>query len=291
MLFSIILPTYNRAPLIDNAIRSLLSQDYHDFELLIIDDGSTDETSRIVNAYDDERVLYYYKENEERNIARNFGISKAKGRYIGFLDSDDTIYSNHLNEAFSMILNNNYPEIIHLNFDIQEDHLSTSQIRNFESRDINKALIDDNYLNCNSIFIRSDIIKKYQFLDSINAVVGEDYYLWLRLASRYKIHLSKTVTSTINVHQDRSLKNIDANKLKIGIQEIHDSLLKDQVFLQYYRRKAYKYFSNNYLFIALHLAIEKQKLESIRYIKRSLTTYLPNIFSVKLFGVLKTLFR
>jgi glycosyltransferase involved in cell wall biosynthesis len=87
--FSIILPTYNRASFISKAIESVIDQLYNKWELIILDDGSTDNTKEIVLSFNDDRIRYIYQENKERSAARNNGIRNAKGEYICFLDSDD----------------------------------------------------------------------------------------------------------------------------------------------------------------------------------------------------------
>jgi len=94
--FSIILPTFNRASYLEKAIGSVLSQTFEDFELIIVDDGSTDNTRTVVENWQDDRLNYFFKQNEERSIARNFGIARAHGRYVNFLDSDDYFYPHHL---------------------------------------------------------------------------------------------------------------------------------------------------------------------------------------------------
>ena len=87
-LVSVIIPTYNRAEIIEEAVDSVLAQDYKDFELIVVDDGSTDNTSEVLATYgDDIRVLY--QENKGVSAARNRGISEAAGKLIAFLDSDD----------------------------------------------------------------------------------------------------------------------------------------------------------------------------------------------------------
>ena len=72
-VFSIILPTYNRAQLLPTAINSVIGQEYSNWELIVIDDGSTDNTQMVVKKIDDNRIKYYYQENQERSIARNNG--------------------------------------------------------------------------------------------------------------------------------------------------------------------------------------------------------------------------
>ncbi|MDF1845400.1 MAG: glycosyltransferase family 2 protein, partial [Rubripirellula sp.] len=89
--FSIIVPTFNRASLIPRCLQSVLAQNFVDFELIVADDGSTDETDQIVQRFaaDDSRVHYVRQENKGAGDARNLGASIAKGRYLIFLDSDD----------------------------------------------------------------------------------------------------------------------------------------------------------------------------------------------------------
>ena len=103
--FSIILPTYNRASMIFSAIDSVITQSFTNWELIIVDDGSTDNTKEIIDSYiiSDKRIKYFYQENSERSIARNNGISKAKGDWICFLDSDDLYHNNHLITFFNFI--------------------------------------------------------------------------------------------------------------------------------------------------------------------------------------------
>ena len=89
ILFSIILPTFNRSYLIQKAIKSVLCQSYPVFELIIVDDGSKDNTGEVVKSFKDQRIKYYYLENQGRSFARKQGIKKSQGDYISFLDSDD----------------------------------------------------------------------------------------------------------------------------------------------------------------------------------------------------------
>jgi glycosyltransferase involved in cell wall biosynthesis len=84
--FSVVIPTFNRANMISGAIQSVLEQTFKDFELIVIDDGSTDQTAQIIGGFNDERIKYNYQQNTERSQARNNGIKIARGRYICFLD-------------------------------------------------------------------------------------------------------------------------------------------------------------------------------------------------------------
>jgi len=97
-IISIILPTYNRVDLLRRSIDSVLSQTFHDWELIIVDDGSTDDTKTLVMRYQaqDARVRYIRQEKSNQSIARNAGAREAKGKYLGFLDSDDEFLPNRI---------------------------------------------------------------------------------------------------------------------------------------------------------------------------------------------------
>ena len=103
MFFSIIIPTYNRAHLIVATINTVLAQTFTDYELLIIDDGSTDNTTAIITTLNSPKINYIKTENYGVAHARNTGIKAAKGQYIGFLDSDDSMETHHLHTAYDNI--------------------------------------------------------------------------------------------------------------------------------------------------------------------------------------------
>ena len=86
---SIIIPTYNAGQYIKEALASVLAQSFQDFEVIIIDDGSTDDTAQKVKTLCDPRILYVYKENQGPAAARNYGLNLVRGEYIAFLDVDD----------------------------------------------------------------------------------------------------------------------------------------------------------------------------------------------------------
>ncbi len=86
---SVIIPSYNRRPMLKEAVDSVLAQDFEDFELIVVDDGSTDGTTDEIKAYGGRVKLFRHPENRGVSAGRNSGIVHARGKYIGFLDSDD----------------------------------------------------------------------------------------------------------------------------------------------------------------------------------------------------------
>ena len=139
--FSIIIPTYNRAGFIDKTIRYVLMQEYQNFEIIVVDDGSSDNTQQIVEAIDDARLTYYKKENGERAKARNYGADLAKGDYVNFFDSDDSLYTNHLTEAVKLIESNSNPEVFHLNYDSVDEQGKLLSYNQTITGDLNIQLV------------------------------------------------------------------------------------------------------------------------------------------------------
>ncbi len=95
---SVILPTFNRSSLLMNAVQSVLDQDFEDWELLIVDDGSTDDTFQLINPllHKHDNIRYLKHGNKKLNMSRNAGIQASFGNYVTFIDSDDHYLSNHL---------------------------------------------------------------------------------------------------------------------------------------------------------------------------------------------------
>ncbi|KXK37095.1 MAG: glycosyltransferase family 2 protein [Saprospiraceae bacterium] len=104
--FSIIIATYNRAHTIRTPIDSILNQTFEDWELIIVDDGSTDDTKEIVLSYNDPRIRYVWQENQKESASRNHGMDLAQGEWICFQDSDDEYLPQHLEILYQGIHNN-----------------------------------------------------------------------------------------------------------------------------------------------------------------------------------------
>lgn len=113
--FSIVLPTFNRGRLISRAIESVLHQAFSEWELLIIDDGSRDDTFGAIRNYvlNDERIRYHFSRNRGLAMARNLGCSMARGNYFTFLDSDDEYREDHLQSRYNILSRTPAIELLH----------------------------------------------------------------------------------------------------------------------------------------------------------------------------------
>ncbi len=121
MLISIIIPLYNKAPIIRETIDSVLSQKTQDYELIVVDDGSTDNGLDIVRGIKSEKIKIFQKENGGVASARNYGVNKAIGDWVLFLDADDILLPNALNHIIKSIKNQPYIDIFTFNFYEKKD--------------------------------------------------------------------------------------------------------------------------------------------------------------------------
>lgn len=112
-LISVIIPTYNRAHILSQAIKSVLEQTFEDWELIVVDDGSNDITKKVITPYlKDGRISYYYQDNKGVSAARNFGASLAQGPFFVFLDSDDSVSNNWLMDFVKVINKDKVVELV-----------------------------------------------------------------------------------------------------------------------------------------------------------------------------------
>ncbi len=211
-LFSIIVPTYNRAAWIRKTLESALNQTYSNIEVIIVDDGSTDATEEVIASIKNERLRYVKKVNGERGSARNYGASVAKGDYLSFLDSDDLLYRHHVETAIEIISTHPGIQMFHMAYDFRDEQ--GDWIRDAEFLpSLKRAILQGNPLSCNGVVMTREVALSNPFSEN-RALSGlEDWELWIRLNYRYGIATFSKVTSTVVDHVDRSVLIADSNKI------------------------------------------------------------------------------
>jgi glycosyltransferase involved in cell wall biosynthesis len=288
--FSIIIPTFNRAGLITETINSLLKQTFQDFEIIVVDDGSNDNTEEVVSLVKTNRVRYIKKENGERGVARNFGARLAKGEYLNFFDSDDLAYENHLETAFHFLKNiEKNCEVFHTAYDIQKDGMIKPAESNLFDTTINENIIIENFLSCNNVFIRKDIALENPFPEDRRMAVAEDWALWLVLSSKYKFYHYNTVTSTIVYHDNRSVFDFNVDKIILRDKLLIEYLMSVKSFVLYYRSSLKMFKGERYTFMALFLALKKRKKESLKFLFQSLSFDQRVLLRKRFWGTIKTI--
>ncbi len=187
MLFSVIIPTYNRSGRLKIALESLVNQTYKDFEVIVSDDGSTDNSKEIVESFSNRlSIKYIWNENWGGPARpRNIGITQSTGEWICFLDSDDYWFPEKLKFCLPVLENSDF---IYHNFTVVGDH-KPDKTQQFVCRQIsNKNAYMDLLLNWNGIatsgaVVRRSVLEKTGLFDENKALsVGEDFDLWLRIA-------------------------------------------------------------------------------------------------------------
>lgn len=185
-LISIITPTYNREDFLGQAIDSVLAQTYQNFEFFIIDDGSTDNTRSLVESYADPRIRYYHQENQGQSVARNLGLSMAKGDFICFLDSDNYWFTDKLEKNLNAFESNPEADIVYgdgVSIDEQGNEVSRVNMQRHSGR-IAHLMLKDNFVSMNTTMARRRCFDEMGGFSGKRRV-ADDYDLWLKFSARY----------------------------------------------------------------------------------------------------------
>jgi len=193
--FSIIIPLFNKENFIKNTLKSVLNQSFIDFEVIIINDGSTDKSEEKILEFNDVRIQYFYKENGGVSAARNFGIEKAKSNYITFIDADDYWYPNFLQEMFEN--SNRFPElkvfsaVIEVETSKKVIPSSYSIVKTGDCEIVNyfDASLKETVICTSCAVFHKSVFEKTGNFD-INLKSGEDTDMWIRIGLNYPILFS-----------------------------------------------------------------------------------------------------
>lgn len=193
-MFSVIVPVFNKEHCVERTIISILSQNYSDFELIIVDDGSTDNSLQVVSSIQDDRIIIFHKDNEGVSIARNYGIERARGEYICFLDADDEWDANFLYSMFEVI--QQYPDYSFFACPFvtrEKGREKTFKIKHgnddtFVIDDYCKTFVEQRQAICcvGTVCIRKDMLISCGMFPP-NVKRGEDHDMWLKLACMTKV--------------------------------------------------------------------------------------------------------
>lgn len=285
--FSVIIPTYNRSQFISKAIYSILDQEFSDYEIIVVDDGSSDNTEEVITSIRNERLRYFKKENGERAAARNYGAKLSSSRYVNFLDSDDFAYPSHLKVAHEFIIKNDNVEIFHLGYDVRDEQgkllRSETSIQN-----INRQIAFGNILSCNGVFIRRDILLENQFNEDRALSSLEDWELWIRMSARFHFFNSNQVTSAIVLHEKRSVVSADLQKLKLKADHFVKYVSEDEMNKKTYNAQFKTIFSSIYMYTALHLAmIGESTAEVLKYLSKGVWSNINSLFTKRFLVIVK----
>jgi glycosyltransferase involved in cell wall biosynthesis len=180
-LISIITPAYNASKFIAQTIECVLAQSFVDWEMIIVDDGSTDETALVIKPFlKDKRIKYFYQENGKQSKARNHALRYAKGEYIAFLDADDSWHPKKIEIQYGLMMSNQkialsfhrsqqIESIESLVFDLAKSNMKSLTFR---------SLLLSNYVPTRSVMLKKSLPQRF-YPGKRHA---EDYLLWLKIA-------------------------------------------------------------------------------------------------------------
>ena len=181
---SVITPLYNSEKYIAEAIDSVLLQSYTDFEMIIIDDCSQDNSVNIVNSYNDKRIqLICLKENNGAGVARNKGIDLAKGRYIAFLDSDDQWLPNKLEKQINFMRAKNVPFCFSSFYLMDDNGQGLNKYREALPQVDYDKMLHNNYIGCLTAIYDTESLGKIFMTEHKKR---QDWGLWLKILSKTK---------------------------------------------------------------------------------------------------------
>jgi teichuronic acid biosynthesis glycosyltransferase TuaG len=293
-VISVIMPAFNASDYIQESINSVIAQKYSNWELIIVDDGSTDSTSSIIikNSLKDSRIKYFYQENGKQGKARNLGIAYAKGMFVAFLDADDLWMPEKLEIQLEEIQLKNVDLVFSDSYIFDDNNFSDrSRKMNipdqiFTGDEALKLFLEGNRIPTLTVLVKKEKIHLVNgFTEKKNIQNAEDYHLWLKMIIKEcvfygsdKILASYRMHSKSSTSQDRiASKQIpevffDLIQNKPQVKQIILNALKKELFRQYNGRT---YTKSN-----LYVVVE----ESCRYLDKQYYSpflYLTNFF----FGV------
>lgn len=212
MKVSVIMPTHNRSELLISAIDSVLNQSYKNFEIIVISDGSTDNTDKLIEKYmlKEHRIKYIsYAEPVNGNYARNLGIKNAQGDIITFLDDDDTWLANKLEKQVAMFKKNQNVGLVTTGvyYNYINERISYKSIPKVEG-DVSKRIMISNCIGGTQVAVRKSILDRSGYFDE-NLTALQDYDLWIRVAQLTLI--ASVELPLINYTNIRSKKQVSKN--------------------------------------------------------------------------------
>lgn len=241
---SIVIPLYNKALSIEKTIDCALNQTISDFEIIIVNDGSTDGSAAIVESIKDSRIKIYSTKNQGVSAARNYGISKAQADYIAFLDADDIWLPNHLENLNT--LHQKFPNcgLYCTAYAKQYESIRTAAVfKNIPIKN-NWIGIVDNYFESslkNSLawtsatLVPKSILEALDGFDvSITLGAGEDTDLWIRIALQHPVAFCNSVTAIHNLQSENRISNSKIDSRQFIDLDVYEPMTKDNPSLKTY---------------------------------------------------------
>lgn len=226
-LVSVIIPCYNSEQWITECLNSVCKQTYGSLEIIVIDDGSDDKTAEIIKAIENPIIHYFYKKNEGSSSSRNYGVKKAKGTLIAFLDSDDMWHETKIEEQVNIIKKGF--DFVYCDFEILNSKNTVQNKLSFVNPENYKKPIKTILLSKNIVSGGSCVLLKKHILDNVglfneDIIIGEDWELWTRCFWHdYKYYFINKKLSLIRKNDNSVQHTTNAVTWKKSIEAVFNS--------------------------------------------------------------------
>jgi glycosyltransferase involved in cell wall biosynthesis len=240
----------------------------------------------------DSRIRYYKKTNGERGAARNYGVGKAQGEYVTFIDSDDIAYPHALQTAHDFMLEKGRPTCFALRYEVRDKDTmkETLAAPDFKEPYANEALKKANVMGCIGVFMRRDIAEALPFEEDRQFAGTEDWLLWLKLAARHTIHYNPRICYCIYQHENRSVMNYPEDNLRYRAEHIRRCLLADPASVEAYGLKGINsVYAHTLTYASLHLAMSRKGRRALSYLAEGIRIDFNELFKRRTMGIFKTL--
>jgi glycosyltransferase involved in cell wall biosynthesis len=266
-----VIPAYNPGPFIGEAVASVLAQTFADFDLVVVDDGSTDDTRSILASFTDERVSYLFQDNRERSGARNTGIRAARGEYIAFLDADDTWLPEKLARQVALLDAHSEIGLVYCSaWKLRAGVIMGEQKATYRGNVVRPLLIVDNVIagSASAVMVRRDVLDEVGGFDE-RRIIYEDWDLWLRIARRFPVDFVADNLVHIRVHPASTQMRTEL--MKSGIRTFFDPLLTDPLWADEVRPVARRVHGLENFLIGRVCCNAGQMAEARRHLLRSVS--------------------
>jgi len=236
--FSVIVPLYNKEKFIRNTLDSILAQSFSDFELIIVNDGSTDESEEKVRSFSDPRIHYYSRKNEGVSSARNFGIGVATAEYIAFIDADDYWFPDFLKTMNRTIARFSNQKIFSAAIEIETSGKVFPAQYSIEKNstpllvDFFDASLKECVIWTSSAVFQKDVFEKVGVFDT-KIPSGQDTDLWIRIGLEFKVVFTSRILARYVFDPQSLSKNRHYTTTKLDFQKF-ETLEKSQSGLKKY---------------------------------------------------------
>jgi glycosyltransferase involved in cell wall biosynthesis len=291
--FSVIIPTYNRSKFILHTLNSVFQQTFQDFEVIVVDDCSTDNTEEILKSYIDNHKIRYIKhdKNYERAQSRNTGMSEAKGEFLTFLDSDDFMYENCLQDAFEYAQTHKDCHFFHNLYDLVDEKKQVIKRYSFPPlKNPLKSIAEGNFLSCIGVFLHKDIYTQITWDNNPILSGSEDYDFWLRVIAHTR-HIGRIekYNNAILHHEQRSVNTAQLQKIEQRFQYFVNKIYNDEDYKPYQKYQK-RIEATLWIFLALTAKENKEKKICWKYTFKSIQLDYKIIFKRNCLSLLAYLF-